>query len=71
MFLEDGHGGRQVVLDNPLDECLVGAVLPAIVGDCVFQGLASVCRSGFGHLDGSVVQVVWYVQQQLRSSACR
>lgn len=40
MFLEDGHGKRKVLVDNPFHEFLVGEVWLAVVGDGVFEALA-------------------------------
>jgi hypothetical protein len=44
VLLEDGHGNWEVLLDDPLDECLMGVLLLAILGDCVFQRLASAAQ---------------------------
>jgi len=47
-----------VLFDDPLDECLVGMLLLAIVGDCVFQRLVYSLHRDFSHLDGLVVDTV-------------
>jgi len=58
MLLEHRHGKWKMLLDHPLDECLMGALLLPIVGDCVFQRLASLLHNDFSHLDGFVVDIV-------------
>ena len=55
VLLEDGHGKSEVLLNHPLDQCLMGDFRLASVGDGVFQGLASLLRSDFSHLGDLVV----------------
>lgn len=40
MSFEDGHGKREMLVDYPLHEFLVGEMRLAVVGDGVFQALA-------------------------------
>lgn len=49
MFLKDGDGKWEVVLNNPLDECLVGVFLFAVVCKSECQGLRR-CFCHFGSL---------------------
>jgi hypothetical protein len=41
VLLENGHGLWEVHLDDPLDECLMGVLRQAIVGDSEFHRLVS------------------------------
>lgn len=52
MFSEDGHYEREVLLDHPLDECLMGVMLMAVVRNCEFYRPA---LRDFRHLLGLVV----------------
>jgi hypothetical protein len=58
VLLEDGHGNWEVLLDDPLDECLMSVLGLAIVGECVFQRLTSSLHRGFSHLNGFVEDTV-------------
>ena len=44
-----------MLLDDPLDKCLMGMLLLAIVGECEFQRLTSLLHWDFSHFDGAVV----------------
>jgi hypothetical protein len=61
--LEDGHSYWEVLLDDPLDKCLVGLVLLAIVSKCVFQRLAAALHWDFGHLDALVADTLISVRK--------
>ena len=52
MSSEDGHYEREVLLDHPLDECLMGVMLMAVVRNCEFYRPA---LGDFRHLVGLVV----------------
>ncbi len=67
MLLEDRHGDWEVLVDDPLDECLVGVLLLAIVGECIFHPWACVLHRGFGHLDDLVVDTVNFVREEFCS----
>jgi hypothetical protein len=41
VLLKNGYSKRQVLLNDPVDECLVRVLLLAIVGDREFQRSAS------------------------------
>jgi hypothetical protein len=51
VFSENGHYERQVLLDHPVDECLMGVMLMAVVRNCEFYRSA---LRDFGHLAGLV-----------------
>lgn len=40
MFLEDGDGKWNMILNNPFDEFLMSVLRFAVVGDGIFQGWA-------------------------------
>jgi hypothetical protein len=58
VLLEDWYGNWELLLNDPLDECLMGMLLLAIVSECVFQRLASSLHRDFSHLDCLVMDNV-------------
>lgn len=56
VLFKDGYSERQMLLDDPVDECLVGVLLLTIVGDCEFHRSAF---WDFGHLPCVLVYSIW------------
>jgi hypothetical protein len=58
VLFEQGHGGWDMVLNNPLDECLVGVFWLAMVCYRILDGLACLLLGSFRHVEVVVLNSV-------------